>query len=41
MEDDFDLGWLVIITHKSRVNHMRISAAMDMGSFAAFEASGE
>lgn len=41
MEKAFDLGWLVIITQKSKVNQLRISAAMDMGSFQAFEMSGE
>jgi hypothetical protein len=41
MEENFDLGWLVIITQKSRVSQLRVSAAMDMVSFAAFEASGE
>jgi hypothetical protein len=41
MENTFDLGWLVIITQKSKVNKLRISAAMDMGSFAAFEFSGD
>jgi hypothetical protein len=41
MEDYVDLGWLVVITQKSRVNSLRISAAMDMGTFAAFEAAGE
>lgn len=39
MEDTIDLGWLVVITQKSRVNKLRISAAMDMPSFAAFEAA--
>jgi hypothetical protein len=37
MEKAFDLGWLVIITQKSRVSKLRISAAMDMDSFQAFE----
>ncbi len=41
MEDRVDLGWLVIITEKSRVNKLRISAAMDMDTFAAFEAAGD
>jgi hypothetical protein len=41
MEKAFDLGWLIIITQKSKVNQLRISAAMDMGSFQAFEMSGE
>lgn len=41
MEDHVDLGWLIVITQKSRVSNLRISAAMDMGSFAAFEAAGE
>ena len=41
MEDTFDMGWLVIITQKSRVNKLRISAAMDMNTFAAFEAAGD
>ena len=41
MEETVDLGWLVVITQKSRVSKLRISAAMDMGSFAAFEAAGE
>ncbi len=33
----FDLGWLVVITQDSRVSKLRLSAAMDMGSFARFE----
>ena len=41
MEESIDLGWLVIITQKSRVANLRISAAMDMGSFVAFEQAGE
>lgn len=41
MEDRINLGWLVIITQKSRVSNLRISAAMDMGSFVAFEQAGE
>ena len=41
MDKDTDLGWLVIITQKSRVSQLRISAAMDMVTFASFEASGE
>jgi len=41
MEETVNLGWLVVITQKSRVSKLRISAAMDMGSFAAFEAAGE
>jgi hypothetical protein len=41
MENAFDMGWLVIITQKSRVNKLRISAAMDMGSFMAFEMAGD
>ena len=41
MEDNIDLGWLVIITQKSRVSNLRISAAMDIGSFIAFEQADE
>lgn len=41
MEEYVDLGWLIVITEKSRVSKLRISAAMDMGSFAAFEQAGE
>ena len=41
MEKAFDWSWLVIITQKSRVNQLRISAAMDMGSFQAFEMAGD
>jgi len=39
MEKNVDLGWLVVITQKSRVNQLRISAAMDMGTFVAFESA--
>ncbi len=41
MDEYVDLGWFVVITEKSRVANLRISAAMDMGSFAAFEQAGE
>ncbi len=41
MDESIDLGWLIVITEKSRVANLRISAAMDMGSFAAFEQAGE
>ncbi len=41
MDNALDLGWLVIITQNSKVSKLRISAAMDMGSFQAFEMSGE
>ncbi len=41
MDESIDLGWLIVITEKSRVSKLRISAAMDMGSFAAFEQAGE
>jgi len=34
-----DLGWLVVITQDSKVARLRLSAAMDMGSFARFESS--
>ena len=37
MEHTFDMGWLVVITNDSRVAKLRISAAMDMSSFVAFE----
>jgi hypothetical protein len=39
MEETVDLGWLVVITSKSRINKLRISAAMDMSSFVAFESA--
>ena len=38
MEESVDMGWLVVITQDSRVSKLRISAAMDMSSFVAFEA---
>lgn len=41
MGEYIDLGWLVVITQRSRVANLRISAAMDMGTFAAFEQAGE
>ena len=41
MENSVDLGWLVVITQNSRVNKLRISAAMDLGTFQAFEAMAE
>ena len=41
MEEYVGLGWFVVITEKSRVANLRISAAMDMGSFAAFEQADE
>ncbi len=41
MEKAFDLSWLVVITNKSRVAQLRISAAMDMTSFHAFEMAGD
>ena len=37
MEKTVDMGWLVVITQDSRVSKLRISAAMDMSSFIAFE----
>jgi hypothetical protein len=39
MERTVDLGWLVVITKDSRVSKLRISAAMDMPSFVAFESA--
>lgn len=36
-----DMGWLVVITQRSKVNKLRISAAMDMAAFQAFELSDE
>lgn len=39
MVKNVDIGWLVVITPKSRVNQLRISAAMDMGTFVAFESA--
>ena len=39
MEQTFDMGWLVVITNDSRVAKLRISAAMDMSSFVAFESA--
>jgi hypothetical protein len=41
MENSVDMGWLVVITQKSRVNKLRVSAAMSMDTFAAFEAAGD
>jgi hypothetical protein len=41
MEKVLDLGWLVVITQKSKVSKLRISAAMDMAAFQAFELSSE
>jgi hypothetical protein len=35
----FETGWLVVITQDSKVARLRLSAAMDMGSFARFEYS--
>lgn len=37
MEKTVDLGWLVVITQDSRVSKLRLSAAMSMASFVAFE----
>jgi hypothetical protein len=39
MEPTIDMGWLVVITNDSRVSKLRISAAMDMSSFIAFESA--
>ena len=39
MEKTVNLGWLVVITKDSRVSKLRISAAMDMSSFVAFESA--
>lgn len=39
MDTTFDMGWLVVITQDSRVAKLRISAAMDMSSFVAFESA--
>jgi hypothetical protein len=39
MEPTVDLGWLVVITMDSRVSKLRLSAAMDMSSFVAFESA--
>ncbi|UCC92291.1 MAG: hypothetical protein JSW25_06355 [Thermoplasmata archaeon] len=39
MENTVDMGWLVVITSDSRVSKLRISAAMDMSSFVAFESA--
>jgi len=39
MEQTVDLGWLVVITQDSRVSKLRISAAMDMSTFIAFESA--
>jgi hypothetical protein len=39
MENTVDMGWLVVITADSRVSKLRISAAMDMSSFVAFESA--
>lgn len=39
MEETFNMGWLVVITNDSRVSKLRISAAMDMSSFVAFESA--
>lgn len=41
MENTVDMGWLVVITADSRVSKLRISAAMDMSSFVAFESAGD
>ena len=40
MEETLDLGWFIIITPTSRVSQLRLSAAMDLGAFARFEAAG-
>jgi len=40
MEETLDLGWFIIITPSSRVSQLRISAAMDLDTFARFEAAG-
>jgi hypothetical protein len=37
MDKTFDMGWLVVITQDSRVSKLRLSAAMSMASFVAFE----
>ncbi len=39
VEKTVNLGWLVVITKDSRVSKLRISAAMDMSSFVAFESA--
>ena len=39
MEQTVDMGWLIVITNDSRVSKLRISAAMDMSSFVAFESA--
>ena len=39
MEETVDMGWLVVITKDSRVSKLRISAAMDMSTFVAFESA--
>jgi hypothetical protein len=39
MEKTVDMGWLVVITADSRVSKLRLSAAMDMGTFVAFESA--
>lgn len=41
MEDSVEMGWLVVITQDSRVSKLRISAAMDMSSFFAFESAAD
>jgi hypothetical protein len=40
MEKTLDLGWFIVITPTSRVCQLRVSAAMDLGAFARFEAAG-
>ncbi len=39
MEQKVDMGWLIVITQNSRVSKLRLSAAMDMSSFVAFESA--
>ncbi|NIP34089.1 MAG: hypothetical protein GWN39_03915 [Thermoplasmata archaeon] len=39
MEETVDMGWLIVITQESRVSKLRLSAAMDMSSFVAFESA--
>jgi hypothetical protein len=39
MESISQLGWLIVITPGSKVSQMRLSAAMDLETFARLEYS--
>ena len=39
MEGVMQLGWLIVITPGSKVSQMRLSAAMDLETFARLEYS--